>query len=236
MATPVEVPRLGESVTTAILVQWLKKDGEAVKKDEAIALLETDKANVDLPAPVAGVLRQTKKAGDTVAVGDAIAQIEAGTAATAVMAAPPPSKGAPPPSPVPSTVAPAKGAGASEHLAPDLSAPPKDFDVHGERRVKMSRIRQAIAKRLVQAQQTAAILTTFNEVDLTEVMALRTKYKERFQEIHGVGLGFMSFFARAVVMAVKEFPRVNASLDGDDIVYHQHVNLGIAVSTDRGLA
>jgi 2-oxoglutarate dehydrogenase E2 component (dihydrolipoamide succinyltransferase) len=325
MATPVEIPRLGESVTSAILVQWLKKDGEAVNQDEAIALLETDKANVDLPAPAAGVLRQTKKAGDTVAVGEAIAQIEpagagavaaaaagggggkpsptpsgprqpgpqpAGAAtaledlspavrvlvqenkldavalarsapggrltkeyvlsyleqragnlsgsngekATAVMPAPPAGKGAPQPPLATPAVAPPKGAGASEQLAPDLSAPPKDFDAQGERRVKMSRIRQAIAKRLVQAQQTAAILTTFNEVDLTEVMELRARYKDTFEKAHGVGLGFMSFFARAVVMGLREFPRLNAYVDGDEIVYHQHINLGIAVSTDRGLA
>jgi 2-oxoglutarate dehydrogenase E2 component (dihydrolipoamide succinyltransferase) len=121
-------------------------------------------------------------------------------------------------------------------LMPDLNAAPKDFDAQGERRVKMSRIRQAIAKRLVQAQQTAAILTTFNEVDLSEVMDLRAKYKDLFEKAHGVGLGFMSFFARAVVMGLKEFPRVNAYIDGDEIIYHQHINLGIAVSTDRGLA
>jgi 2-oxoglutarate dehydrogenase E2 component (dihydrolipoamide succinyltransferase) len=100
----------------------------------------------------------------------------------------------------------------------------------------MSKIRKRIAQNLVQAQQTAAILTTFNEVDLSEVMALRGKYKERFQEVHGVGLGLMSFFARAVVLALKEFPRVNAQLEGDDVVYFNHVHLGIAVSTDRGLA
>jgi 2-oxoglutarate dehydrogenase E2 component (dihydrolipoamide succinyltransferase) len=315
MPTPVEVPRLGESVTSAVLVQWLKNDGDPVAKDEAIAILETDKANVDLPSPVAGVLRQTRKAGDTVNVGDPIAQIDAaGTAAAAAAApkraeqpapvsatagggspapatledlspavrvlvqennlnptdlargapggritkeyvqsylaqrggsgangektatvAPPLPKPSPPPPPGPA-VAPAKGAGAPERFAPDLNAPPRDFDASGERRVKMSRIRQAIAKRLVQAQQTAAILTTFNEVDLTEVMELRNKYKDIFEKAHGVGLGFMSFFARAVVMGLREFPRLNAYIEGEDIVYHQHINLGIAVSTDRGLA
>src|SRR5260370_1121762 len=260
MATPVEVPRLGESVTTAILVQWLKEDGATVKKDEAICILETDKANVDLPSPAAGVLRQMRKAGETVNVGDAVAQIEtsvtAGAAATAKTPAPaaqpaaslaqpartsledlspavrtlvqehkldpnalartapggrltkeyvlsylesnqsnlagangekatavlpesPSSKNAPPPPSAPVSVPP-KGAGATERLSPELNAPPQDFDSSGERRVKMSKIRQSIAKRLVQAQQTAAILTTFNEVDLTEVMALRAKFKERF--------------------------------------------------------
>ena len=305
MATPIEVPRLGESVTTAILLQWLKKDGDTVAKDEPVCLLETDKANVDLNSPAAGVIRLSRKAGDTVNIGEAIAQVEtAGAAAIAPAAkpapaaptttaaatspmtpedlspavrvlvqehkldpatllktapggrltkefvlayvqehqadgngekkveAPTPAKVAPP---APPAVAP-KGAGASEQMTPVLNAPPKDFDASGERRVKMTKIRQTIAKRLVQAQQTAAILTTFNEVDLTEVMNLRTKFKERFQEVHGVGLGFMSFFSRAVVMALKEFPRINAYLEGEDVVYHQHINLGIAVSTERGLA
>jgi 2-oxoglutarate dehydrogenase E2 component (dihydrolipoamide succinyltransferase) len=100
----------------------------------------------------------------------------------------------------------------------------------------MSKIRKRIAETLVHAQQTAAILTTFNEIDLTTIVDLRNRYKERFQELYGVGLGFMSFFARATVLALKEFPRLNAFIDGDDVIYHQYVNLGIAVSTDRGLA
>jgi 2-oxoglutarate dehydrogenase E2 component (dihydrolipoamide succinyltransferase) len=303
MATPVEVPRLGESVTSAILVSWLKKDGDTVAKDEPLCSLETDKANVDLPSPVAGVLRHSKKAGDTLAIGEVVAQIEtAGAASTGKPATPTAPAATKTAAPGPTTLedlspavrvlvtehkldpaalartapggrltkefvmayvaehqadgngavkteaapqrvappapvsAPPKGAGTPERLTPDLNAAPKDFDSSGERRVKMTKIRQAIAKRLVQAQQTAAILTTFNEVDLTEVMNLRSKFKERFQEVHGVGLGFMSFFARAVVMALKEFPRINAYLEGEEVVYHQHINLGIAVSTERGLA
>jgi 2-oxoglutarate dehydrogenase E2 component (dihydrolipoamide succinyltransferase) len=111
-----------------------------------------------------------------------------------------------------------------------------NFDAHGERRVPMSKIRRRIAETLVKAQQTAAILTTFNEVDLQAVMDLRAKFKETFEKAHGVGLGFMSFFTRAVVQALKEYPHVNAFIEGENIVYHQHVHLGIAVSTDRGLA
>jgi 2-oxoglutarate dehydrogenase E2 component (dihydrolipoamide succinyltransferase) len=108
--------------------------------------------------------------------------------------------------------------------------------VAGVRREPMSKIRKRIAQTMVEAQRTAAILTTFNEIDMTQVMDLRAKYKERFQEVHGVGLGLMSFFARAVVLSLREFPRVNACIEGDDVVYHDYVNLGIAVSTDRGLA
>ena len=297
MSTSVKIPSLGESISSGIINNWLKKDGDVVKKDEPICTLETDKTNVDIPSPEAGVLRHTRKPGDTVAVGDVIANIEpAGSAAATA---------APAASSVTSTSA--STGGTLEDLSPAVrilvlenkldpttliqnapggkvtkeyvqamlagksngataaatatatvtkSAEPKtetkpaaassspkptaadagDFDANGERRVKMTRMRQAIAKRLVQAQQTAAILTTFNEVDLTEVMNLRTKYKERFQEVHGIGLGFMSFFSRATIMALNEFPRINAYLEGDDIIYHKHINLGIAVSSERGLA
>lgn len=110
------------------------------------------------------------------------------------------------------------------------------YDDNGLKRVPMSKIRKRIAQTLVQAQQTAAILTTFNEVDMSQIMALRGKFKERFQEVHGIGLGFMSFFGKAVTLALKEFPRVNASIEGEDIIYHNYVHLGIAVSTERGLA
>src|SRR6185503_11794223 len=134
---------------------------------------------------------------------------------------------------------------ATPSAPPPASAPSKalaqigDFDADGTKRVPMTKIRKKIAERLVQAQQTAAILTTFNEADMTAIMDLLAKHKERFEKLHGVGLGFMSFFARATVLALREFPNVNAQIDGDgggDIIYHNYVNLGIAVSTDRGLA
>ena len=124
--------------------------------------------------------------------------------------------------------------------APAAAAPPAPAPApgaeNGTRRVPMTKIRRKIAERLVQAQQTAAILTTFNEVDMSAIMDLRAKFKERFEKTHGVGLGFMSFFARAVVLALREFPNVNGQIDGDSVVLHDFVNLGIAVSTDRGLA
>jgi len=119
---------------------------------------------------------------------------------------------------------------------PQSDTPVMTFDPDGTRRVPMSKIRRRIAERLVQAQQTAAILTTFNEIDMTAVVDLRSRFKDQFEKVHGVGLGFMSFFARAVVMALREVPRLNAFIDGNDIVYHNFVHLGIAVSTDRGLA
>ncbi|MGE5612524.1 MAG: 2-oxoglutarate dehydrogenase complex dihydrolipoyllysine-residue succinyltransferase [Bacillota bacterium] len=327
MAIQVEVPALGESVTQAILVSWHKADGETVAIDEPICELETDKANVDIPAKSAGILHRLKEEGETVHVGDVIARIDESPAvstkepatppATAVtIAAKPKSPAAAPAAPAATTVdelspavrrlveenrldakaIPATGPGgrltkedveryleskreqagvqpspepSSEELgegrvrlgpsgrreaaegekwqtgmAAPLPAPeapaapvrPAAGGMGGERRVPMSRLRKRIAERLVQAQHTAAILTTFNEVDLTEVISLRGRFKERFQEVHGVGLGFMSFFARATVLALKEIPQINAFLEGDDLVYHDYVNLGIAVSTERGLA
>src|SRR6185503_5114507 len=134
--------------------------------------------------------------------------------------------------------APASGGAASAPTAKPWAlgdAGPLDFDSDGTKRVPMSKIRRKIAERLVEAQHTAAILTTFNEADMSAIMDLRAKFKEKFEKTHGVGLGFMSFFARATVLALREFPRVNAEIDGDDVVYHSYVNLGIAVSTERGL-
>jgi len=299
MPTNIVVPELGESVTEAVLIRWLKNDGDAVARDEAVAELETDKANADLTATATGVLRPLKAPGDTVKVGETIARIEeaaAGSAATTPSKAATVPTASPKSATKPEDLAPAvrvlsaennleaadvAGSGRGgrvtkedmvKHLAamatqggngsaattapppdpkpveikkpqdvkkpaPPVVAPAPDpgFDDQGIKRVPMSKMRIAIARNLLLAQQTAAILTTFNEVDLTAITALRTKYKERFQEVYGVGLGFMSFFARATVLALREFPRVNARIDGTDVVYHSFVNLGIAVSTERGL-
>jgi 2-oxoglutarate dehydrogenase E2 component (dihydrolipoamide succinyltransferase) len=282
----IEVPPLGESVTQAILVAWHKADGEMVAIDEPICELETDKANVDVPARAAGVLHRVKEEGETVNVGEVIARIDemgSGKATAQTMPAAPAAKAmiSDDFSPAvrrlleehhlnPESISAHGPSGrltkedVEAHLArqhdangkkqaaamaaappaamtaptpiPQAAPPPIVFDGSGVHRTPMSKIRRKIAERLVSAQHTAAILTTFNEVDLTEIINLRTKFKERFQEVHGVGLGFMSFFARAVVLGLKEIPRLNAYIDGNDIVYHQFVNLGIAVSTDRGLA
>jgi 2-oxoglutarate dehydrogenase E2 component (dihydrolipoamide succinyltransferase) len=196
-----------------------------------------------------------KKEGETVNVGEAIAQIDGVAAAAPAPAAkksappapaPAPAKAAaaPPPSPAPTrkkepppAPAPAPAPAPVRTSAPVAAeGSPLVFDNAGIARVGMSKIRKRIAQTLVQAQHNAAILTTFNEIDLTTIVDLRNRYKERFQEIYGVGLGFMSFFARAAILGLKEFPRLNAFIDGDDVVYHQFVNLGIAVSTERGLA
>jgi 2-oxoglutarate dehydrogenase E2 component (dihydrolipoamide succinyltransferase) len=293
MAIDVVIPDLGESVTEAILVEWLKKEGDSVALDEPLCVLETDKADVELPAPEAGVLKQIKSSGDTIQVGEAIARIEEGGAAPAASApekeetaapaatAPEEKAGGNDLSPAvrrlvtendldpsaitgtgksgrltksdvlnhlekPKADAPAKPAFASGYPVPvpapavaEVTPEPAEgeagFDAKGVKRVPMTRLRKKIAERLVSAQHSAAMLTTFNEVDMTGVFEIRTKYKERFQEVHGVSLGLMSFFVRASVLALLEFENVNASLEGEDILYHRDVHMGIAVSTERGL-
>jgi len=291
MTTEVKVPTLGESITEATLGSWLKKPGDAVKADEAIASLETDKVAIDVPSPVAGVMgQQVVKEGDTVQVGALIATIEAGGAASAPAAAPAAAAQPVTAAPAASVAAPAsdedsadpltlspavrrlvlehgldpskiKGsgkdgrltkedvlaavaAGTAVALAPAPVAAPASTPApvaasaapaRAEERVKMTRLRQTVAKRLKEAQNTAAILTTFNDVDMTEVMAARAKYKDLFEKKHGVRLGFMGFFTKAVCMALRDIPAANASIEGDEIVYHNYADISVAVSAPNGL-
>lgn len=257
MATQVEVPAMGESISEAVIVRWLKGDGEQVAIDEPICELETDKANVDLPAPAAGTLRPMKQPGATVRVGETIARIEEGQAEAnpaqpSAPAPPPAAKEAPPkPPPAPASKrqekkaeAPAPKSPRPQQQAPSPPQPapppppaaPSAADASsGSRREPMSNIRRRIAERLVKAQQTAAMLTTFNEIDMTTVLELRARHQAQFTELHGVPLGLMSFFVRAAAVALKQFPMLNAEIDGSDVVYHDHVHLGVAVSTERGL-
>jgi 2-oxoglutarate dehydrogenase E2 component (dihydrolipoamide succinyltransferase) len=288
MTSNVEVPSLGESVTEAVLLQWLKQEGEHVEVDEPLCELESDKATVDLPSPTSGVLHQVKQAGETLHVGEVVGRIEEGNgdgaakkpagdgasqpakqaaeqtsrsgqenpAKEAAQArhstqlgeitpketwkiAPPPQERQPAPVEKKPDVEKTRDvARQTESPAPEVSmatepAPPAAVD--GVRRVPMSKIRRSIAERLVRAQQTTAMLTTFNEIDMTSVQALRERHQERFKETYGVSLGLMSFFARASVLALKQFPILNARLENNDIVYYDHVHLGVAVSTERGL-
>jgi len=277
----VKVPQLSESVAEATLLQWHKKVGEAIVRDENLIDIETDKVVLELPAPSAGVMFEIlKENGSTVVAGEVIAKIdtEAQAAASApVLAAPP-------------AAAPATGATAAGIAMPaaarmlaenNLSATqvagtgkdgrvtkgdviaalemksaampapaqaatkpalqqvavPVGTDLQGrpEQRVPMSRLRARIAERLVQSQSTNAILTTFNEVNMAPVMELRNKYKDKFEKEHGVKMGFMSFFVKAAVAALKKYPILNASVDGSDIVYHGYFDIGIAVGSPRGL-
>ncbi len=294
----VKVPQLSESVAEATLLQWHKKAGEAVARDENLVDIETDKVVLELPSPSAGVITEIRKGdGATVVAGEVIAVLDtdakAGAAAPAAQpaaapapAAQPPSAPAPQPAAVPGpagsviampsaakilaekgmepsqvagtgrdgrvtkgdALAATPGAKAGAPVAIPTGAPtsslpevkpPVDLSTvlegRPEQRVPMSRLRQRVAERLLQSQATNAILTTFNEVNMQPVMALRKKYQERFEKEHGVRLGFMSFFVKAVVHGLKKFPVVNASIDGTDIVYHGYFDIGVAVSSPRGL-
>ena len=280
MLIEIKVPQLSESVAEATLLAWHKKVGEAVKRDENLIDIETDKVVLELPAPADGVLAKIIKGdGGTVKAGEIIATLDTeGKAAVSAAVPAKPSAPAAKPAPVASAapampaarkIAEEKGIdtgsiagsgrggrvtkadvlGATSPPAPESpaaakpslpqpSAPVSVEQILGnrpEQRVPMSRLRARIAERLVQAQSTAAILTTFNEVNMQPVMELRKKYQERFEKEHGVRLGFMSFFVKASVHALKKYPIVNASIDGNDIVYHGYFDIGIAVSSPRGL-
>lgn len=295
MSVQVEIPSMGESLSEVILLEWLKGDGERVERDDPLCVLETDKANVDLPSPASGVLKHLQPTDTALAVGAVVAEIEeaeesgAPVPASAVepskpepvlspavrrlveeheldpaamkgtgkdgrltkkdvlahletrsapvepappvpepASAPEPAPPAPEPAP-PSTPEPATPP------TPEPAPPPAPAGPDPIRREPMSRLRQRIAEHLVAAQHNAAMLTTFNEIDMSAVMQLRAKYKERFAQVHGVSLGLMSFFSQATVLALGEFPAINAQIDDAHIVYHDFVNLGIAVSTERGL-
>jgi len=267
MTIEIKVPKLPESVADATLVNWHKKVGDAVERDENLADLETDKVVLEVPAPVAGILREVKvAAGTTVTSDQLLAIVEAGASAAPAAT---PSKAAPAAAAVAKAAPAAPSVKAEPKLGPaarrvvaetgvdagkipgsglggavtksDLAAPAAapvakaPSDARGERRVPMTRLRARIAERLVTAQATQALLTTFNEVDLLAVQELRARHKDKFEKSHGVKLGFSSFFVKAVVEALKRFPIVNAAVDGADIVYREFYDIGVAVSTDRGL-
>ncbi len=289
MAKEIRVPALGESVTEATIAKWFRQAGDAVKADEPLVELETDKVTVEVPAPASGKLSSIDAApGTTVNVGALLGLIEEGAAGASTakaVEAPAPKKSEPASAPAPAAAAKADtplspavrkmveenkvdtGAVAGTgkdgritkgdviaHLekpaapvaearplvipaapAPAARAPSAAGDGAREERVKMSRLRLTIARRLKDAQNTAAMLTTFNEVDMTATMALRNQYKDLFEKKHGVKLGFMSFFVKACIAGLKEIPAVNAEIDGDDIVYKNFYHIGVAVGTEKGL-
>jgi len=279
-------PALGESVTEATVARWTKKAGDAVRKDEILVELETDKVSLEVAAPSDGTLSEiSAEEGATVEPGAVLGKISEGAAAPkpapAKAPAPEPAKAAaapPPPTPTPAPApAPVKAAAepvlapsaqrvvaenkldaasiagtgkdgritkgdalaaldARAKAPPPAPAPAAPREIHErEERVRMTRLRQTIARRLKEAQNNAAMLTTFNEVDMSAVMAMRSQYKDAFEKTHGVKLGFMSFFVRAVTHALKMVPAVNAEIDGQDLIYKNHYDIGVAVGTDRGL-
>jgi len=279
-------PTLGESVSEATVARWTKKPGDAVKKDEVLVELETDKVSLEVSAPTDGVLQDIAAAeGATVIPGQVLGVVSAAGAAPTAKpaAAPAPKAEAPKPTPAPTaapTPAPAAapapaaqplapsvqrivtennldpskiaGAGkdgritkgdalaaleeraAPQPAAPAVAAGPRPVHER-EERVRMTRLRQTVARRLKEAQNTAAMLTTFNEVDMSAVMALRNTYKDSFEKRHGVKLGFMGFFVKATIAALKDVPAINGEIDGDTLVYKNHYDIGVAVGTDKGL-
>ena len=291
MSVEIKVPTLGESITEAVIGKWLKKVGDSVATDEAVAVLETDKVTIDVQAPQAGKIESIAIAeGGKVKIGDTLGAIAAGaggaasapaaakaTAPAAAKATAPAAAEAPKATeakasapansssaaatPVARAMAADKGvdpasiqgsgvngkvmkddvvratspaAAAAEAKGPStpMNAP---SGARSEERVALTPLRKRVAERLLQAQSTAAILTTFNEVDMSAVMAVRKQYNEKFEKKHGIKLGFMSFFVKAAIEALKTYPAVNASLDGQEVVFHHYYDIGVAVSGSRGL-
>ncbi|MCY4048930.1 MAG: 2-oxoglutarate dehydrogenase complex dihydrolipoyllysine-residue succinyltransferase [Hyphomicrobiales bacterium] len=297
MKTPIKVPTLSESISEVTVIQWFKKPGDAVKADDPddpVLELETDKANMEVTAPVSGVLSEIVAKADSSVNADAILGYidESGAAAAPAKTKPaekdaPAAPKSPPPSPAPvpppaadesrppspaagklareNQIDPATIAGTGKDgrvtkgdvlatmsqpktsptpptpstspAAPAPASPPPAPQPAGarEERVAMTKLRKVIARRLKDAQNTAASLTTFNEADMSAVIALRKEYQERFQERYGVRLGFMGFFVRAAIAALRDIPALNAKIDGDDIVYRDYYNISVAVATDSGL-
>jgi len=282
----IKVPAVGESITEVTLSRWIKKDGDQVEMDEVIAELESDKATFALTAEQAGTLKTIAKEGDVLAIGAAVAKIEAGTSVAGSGNAPAvaasvtasatqnsaTSYAAGTPSPAAGKILAEKGVDPAsvngtgvggritkadainaEQLNENPQIPksdvkvsvpqnsaavtsaPVNIDARGEKREKMSNLRKTVARRLVTVKNETAMLTTFNEVDMLPIMELRGKYKEKFKEKHGVGLGFMSFFTKAVTEALKEWPAVGARIEGEEIVYSNFADISIAVSAPKGL-
>ena len=285
MATEIRVPTLGESISEATVGKWFKARGDAVKADEPLVELETEKVTLEVNSPAAGVLSEiVADSGATVAIGALLGSLSAAAAGAtkpatkAEPAAPKSEAAAPkaaaatamPPAPAAAKIAvengvdlngvagsgkrgqvlkgdlidtlakPAQPAPVAPPPAPapapaPVRAPSAPDDASREERVRLTKLRQTIARRLKDAQNTAAMLTTFNEVDMSEVMAMRTKYKDAFEKKHGGKLGFMGFFVKACVQALKDIPAVNSEIDGADLVFKNYYHLGIAVGTEKGL-
>ncbi|SHG24499.1 2-oxoglutarate dehydrogenase E2 component [Cnuella takakiae] len=273
----IKVPTVGESINEVTLVKWLKQDGAYVERDEVIAELESEKATFELNAEQAGLLKTVGKEGDTLNIGDMVAQIDEtapkpeGAAAPAAAAAPAPvaeskpaAQPAPAAAPVTAVANDIKATPVASAIIADKKVDPKSIQPSGfngkilkgdvldalanpgrkpgteafgrnERKEKMSNLRKTVSRRLVEAKNTTAMLTTFNEVDMGAIMAIRAANKDKFKEAHGVNLGFMSFFTKACCFALQEFQAVNAYIDGDSLVYHDYCDISIAVSAPKGL-
>lgn len=252
MKEEIRIPQMGESITEATIGSLLKPSGSHVQEGEEIVELETEKVNQVLYAPKTGILELSISEGATVKVGDLIGTLEPKEGEKPPSPPKAEKEPTPPPAPAPKKEEkpslPPSGAGkrvmkeefieelkTPSSLPPQQTPPPPSIKKEGEKRRPMGRLRQTIAKRLVESLHTAAMLTTFNEVDMSAILALRAKYKEAFQKKYGVKLGFMSFFVKAVLDALKHFPDFNSYLDGSDIVTHSTYDISIAVGTEKGL-
>jgi 2-oxoglutarate dehydrogenase E2 component (dihydrolipoamide succinyltransferase) len=293
MATEIKIPNVGESIQEAVLAEWFKQDGDTVRKDEPLFVIETDKVTLEVVAEMDGVLHIQVGAGETVAIGAVVGSLEPADASDAAPADgaavaqkeadTPPPKAAdapkPPPAAAPSPATPTaaadapplapsvrrlvaekqldptqiKGTGPGGRISkadvmqhmeqtpaeapqpPPSSATRPDAGDAMEERKPMSPIRRRIAERLLESKQSTAMLTTFNEIDMSRAMQIRSRYKEDFKKRHDVSLGFMSFFIKACVQALEEIPEINAFIDGSDIVYHRYQHVGVAIGSKRGL-
>jgi 2-oxoglutarate dehydrogenase E2 component (dihydrolipoamide succinyltransferase) len=272
----IKVPTVGESINEVTLVKWLKNDGDYVERDEVIAELESEKATFEVNAEQAGILKVVGKEGDTLNIGDVVAQIDETAAKPAggqVPQAQPAAEAAPkleakpqaqPAQTAASIQSDVKATPVASAIIADKKVDPKTIQPSGfngkirkddvlqalshpglkpgaqpygreERRDKMSPLRRTVSRRLVEAKNTTAMLTTFNEVDMSRIMAIRSANKDKFKETHGVNLGFMSFFTKACCIALQEWPSVNAYIDGDSLVFHEYCDISIAVSAPKGL-
>jgi 2-oxoglutarate dehydrogenase E2 component (dihydrolipoamide succinyltransferase) len=248
MNVEVKVPAVGESITSGILSTWHKKDGEAVNSGDILFTLETDKVSTEVNAPESGILRTQAAEGDEVKIDQVVAIIEPGGTPAEKPAEPAKAGAAAPSPPAEAPKAPPVQAPPSAPVAaPAPAAPPKKEEAPAAKpkiaapddprttRKKLTPLRRKIAAQLVMAQHTAAILTTFNECDMSGVMALRKEMQEEFTKRHGVKLGFMSFFIKSVVDALKAVPAINSRIDGDDLVQNKYYDIGVAVGTEKGL-
>jgi 2-oxoglutarate dehydrogenase E2 component (dihydrolipoamide succinyltransferase) len=276
----IKVPTVGESISEVTLIKWIKNDGDYVDRDEVIAELESEKATFEVNAEKAGILKTVGKEGDTLKIGDVLAQIDETAEkpaasnkpqATAEKAAGDKQQATGEKAAGDKTQAASgktetdlKATPVASAMIADKKVDPKSIHASGyngkilkedvlealsnpgrkpgtaafsrdEKRDKMSNLRKTVSRRLVEAKNTTAMLTTFNEVDMSRIIAIRTANKEKFKEAHGVNLGFMSFFTKAVCYALQEWPSVNAYIDGDSIIYHQYCDISIAVSAPKGL-
>ena len=265
MSIEIKVPTVGESINEVTLVKWIKKDGEWAERDEVIAELESEKATFEINAEQAGLIKQVAKEGDTLAIGDIVGSIDTdakapekkATTETVVAAkkqaatekiiftdvkATPVAAAIIADKKVDSSKITASGSNGKiikQDVLEALSSPGRSPGIElfnrNDRPEKMSNLRKTISRRLVEAKNTTAMLTTFNEVDMSAIMDIRKKFKDKFKEQHGVNLGFMSFFTKACCYALQKFPSVNAYIDGENIIYHDYCDISIAVSAPKGL-